>query len=227
MLESRVERLEGRIAKARQRAEKAVEEAKATGDQHGELRAEALIALGEAHASEGEAATKAKQSGRARDSWTGAVQQFIHALKLSANNPKIAAVCHLHLAATHIAQGAQFEAHRERDAASPYLAVVEHGFVKALSESVDKDLSKSEVLVIDLSRGSLNKDHRTFETEAFLIKRAFAKTSSLAEAARLLGMKEGGLRRAITRLKKGRYLSADFGDARRSPVGEDRAAKKH
>jgi hypothetical protein len=226
VLESRIERLERQFSTAKKRAEEAVERAKATGDKHGELRAEALIALGEAHASEADAANKAKQLGRARESWSGAVRQFMDALNLSANNPKIAAVCHLHLAATHIAQGALFEAHQERAAASRHLDVVEHGFVKTLAVSVDQDLAKSEVLVIDLSRGSLNKDHRTAETEAFLIKRALAKTESLAEAASLLGMKEEGLRRAIIRLKEGRYLPSNFGEAWRSTAGKHHASKK-
>jgi hypothetical protein len=226
VVESRVERLNGRAEQARNCAEQAVDRAKAAADTHSEILAEALIALGEACASEADQFDKRKQAEDARESRRAAVQHLADALEQRGSNPKIAAVCNLHLAMCHVAQGALLEAHRRREAAAPHLHNVEHGFVIGLAESVDKLLARSGLYVLDVRRESLNKDDQIAKLEAFLITQALAMSESPARAAEVLGMEPGGMWRAVKRLCEGGYLPKDVEEARRPPRGRHRARAK-
>src|SRR5207249_4773833 len=110
VLESRIERSAGNLDVAVRRAGEAILQAKETDPKESGIRAEAHIAMGEAHAAKARSASGAETS---MASWNDAINAFERALEIGGTNPKIEAVSRLHMADALCHSGDLRRAHSE------------------------------------------------------------------------------------------------------------------
>lgn len=180
--QSQVQALRSRLCRARkdytQAADRAADALRfAERAQQPTLRAEALIAWAEAECESGSDAELEHALGR-----------LAEARSLSRENPKIGAVCSLHTARVHLKRGRQDEA---RDAFRrwdlEYHAIVEHGFVRRLSDQVRAQLWSSDG---ELPLDGLEYDHNARRLKKLLVEKVLRiPNQDRPSQARLLGLK--------------------------------------
>lgn len=227
LIESRIERLEGNVAHAKRCAQLAVTEAEKavrqrteplqTGDTRHETLAEALIALGEAFLAEAHEADQRGDVSKAAAFREHAIMRFQRALPLGGHNPKMAAVCRLHLARAYSLHGSLLDAHMARSAALALTPSVEHGFVHELAAAVSAEIDRRDCLFLDGRVSTLKKDRHQAALEAFLIRQAKTRGTSPSDWADSIGISETTLKRMESRLLK---LGHRVGERR--PAGRPR-----
>jgi tetratricopeptide (TPR) repeat protein len=117
-----------------------------------------------------------------------AAEAFGKALALGGENPKVRAVCHLHLADTFI------EAHDERKANEHFdqwlrvRDLVENAFVIDLARSVAEKMNAlTENFFVSMAEKKINADDEEALLHGFLVRWARNNSNTDEEAARLLG----------------------------------------
>lgn len=197
VVQSRIERLDGNLARARNRACEAVDWAMRAGGDQADILAEAEIALGEASLELARTSTKKLQADMSRQD---AIASFQRAMARAGNNQKIAAVCHLHLALAHHRSGAAFQAVQESSAAGALLEgpgpTVEHGFVRSLAKRVSLEIDQDRYFFLDGRGISLKESDHVRDLQRFLFRHAQARGRSAAD----MGISEKTARKRRQRL---------------------------
>jgi hypothetical protein len=207
-VESRIERLEGNLERAETLANRAVACAESAPPEHNAINAEALIALGEVFRDKALEA-RSHRSKKIDFSSDHAIDRFEKALALASDNPKIAAVCHLHLARTYCERDAIREAQIEYAAATAVTPIVEHGFVKALADTVAREIRIRNCFFVSADSPSLMRKQLVRDLEEYLLAQAKNRRKTLKEAAKLLGV-------ALTTAKKIQHRAS----ARNQSIGQ-------
>lgn len=200
VVESRVERLDGDLSRARQLASQAVSQADAAGKSHTEVQAEALIALGETLLAQAVLAENSGRKTQGANCRQDAIDRFRGALSLARDNPKVLAVCNLHLARAYGQRGSLGEALEARAAAKAHEPSIDHGFVRKLAEEVDTEIEARRYFVIDGQAITLKQPAQLRALQAFLVRQGKAYWSSPADLAEQLEIPEKTVRELLREL---------------------------
>jgi hypothetical protein len=211
LIEARLEHRGANHEKARELARQAIRQAEAATklNQHGpDDQAEAHIVFAEASLAMAKDASIRKEGNREEG-----LASLRKAVSLGRRNPKIVAVCQLHLAHAYHLRGAPLEA-RKAYVKAP---TVEHGYVQTLAASVEAELK--DYYYVDGSKESnesLKQVDHSDRLEAFLFRRAEDRVGPDPEAiAKEVGLSVRGYKRHRKRLQtKGFIVPAARGGGR-------------
>ena len=224
VVESRIERLDGDSRRALALAREAVAQAEATHAAHSEIRAEALIAVAEAHLAVAADTRVARQRSNHLEH---AIDRLSAASALARDNPKLSAVCHLHLAAASCRQGSLFDAHRQLAAADALLTLVDHGLLRSMRHHVAAEIERHDCFFVDRATPSLTTDDHMADLEAWLLRQAAARNGRRLDAlAATLGVSTSTIKRRLAALlRSNRNVPVLEPPGRPSRTRQDAAAK--
>jgi tetratricopeptide (TPR) repeat protein len=169
ILSSRINRLDKNWPRAKQLADQALKQSQDKDARFN--RIDALIAVGEA-------ALELRE-------YAAATKSFIQALDEGSSNPKIRAICHLHLSDAYIRQGAVKEAKAQFQQWRLVADIIENAFIHSFGRQIEATLTEvRRDFFISFSEMQLNPSELEDRLHGFIARWAKDKEEDDAEAAK-------------------------------------------
>ena len=194
IVHSRILRITGQYESARSVATKALRLAREQHEQIGQI--DALIARGETY--------------REQERCDVPIQDLLRAVRLNRRladpkqpaNPKVHAICHLHLAQNYIKLGRMHEALASFTEWERVRTRVEHKNIHELAASIAPKLNRTTILEFDITKHGLSYQHNERRLREFLLAQASMRAGNQQETADLLDVTRQTVAKWQTEAKK-------------------------